>query len=685
MKHVSRRDFLRQAALLGFGLATAKGAAGLQPSQATERRDLYPQGVASGDPAPNSVILWTRRLPLANSTASRLTVELSTDPAFRKLVAGGNTQIHADADWTCRFLATGLKPNKVYWYRFVDEHGFASRVGRTITAPAAQADAPVRFTFVSCQSPNESALNAYRKMIYEDEARAPGEQLNFVLHLGDFIYEVTWYAEDNPQGNRGRPIKNLYKFPNGRKVGNFHIPVSLEDYRTLYRAYLQDPDLQDARARWPFVCVWDNHEFAWAGYQSQYIAGGGAVNEAAQNQKIFANQAWWEFIPARVQKPGDPAIDRFQAPAVTNTPIEHFDDDGLGDEPNNLIAINSLTIQRVIRFGKNVDLLLIDNWSFRSPDIESNDFNVPGFPRVYPQVPFEIIDQGRHYNGGQPPATIRFRGKDIPNPAKDAHAQTFLGKEQRAWFLKQLGASQARWKIWGHTFGTMELRSDYHHLPSEMGARWPTDAGYALMDSRFLRDKAEIFDFVKDHQITGLAIVAGDRHAFYAGLASKNLPPQPFEPLGVEFITGSVSQQTGFEVMEVTMAKDHPLRALYLLDRPDGTVIPSMNVTALHGVRSALKLKETGDMEQARAARNPEVAPHLSFLDLGGHGYGLVTATSEQLATEFVCIPRPLHRSDRADGGPLLYRVVHRTRWWKPGEQPRLEQEILEGDPRYSV
>jgi len=683
--NLSRRDFLLQAALLGFGVATTKGAGTRLPSPVIEKRDLYPQGVASGDPTTDSVILWTRRPVISESMASKLTVQISPDPDFKKIVSGGTNKISAEADWTCRFLATGLKPNQEYWYRFVDEHGFSSRVGRTITAPGADSDIPVRFTFVSCQCPNEAALNAYRRMIYEDEARPRNEQLNFVLHLGDFIYEVTWYAEDNPEGNRGRAIKNLYKFPNGRKVGNFHIPVSLEDYRTLYRAYLEDPDLQDARARWPFVCIWDNHEFAWAGYQSQYVAGGGAVNEAAQNQKVFANQAWWEFIPARVKKPGDPFIDQFQAPSVVDTPIGPFNEDGLGEERNNLIAINSLKVQRVLRWGKNVDLLLTDNWSFRSPDVESDDFNVPGYPRVYPQVPFEIIDYGRHYNEDNPPSTIRFNGQDFPNPAKDSHAQTFLGSEQRSWFLSQLGASKARWKIWGHSFGTMELRSDYHNLPGDLGAKWPKDAGYALMDSRFLRDKDLIFDFVKNQKITGLAMVAGDRHAFYAGLASKNLPPKAYEPLGVEFITGSISQQTGFEVMEVSMPKDHPMRALHLIDRPDGTLIPSMNVTALHGVQSALTLKETGDIEQARAVRNPDVAPHLSFLDLGGHGYGLVTATTEELATEFVCIPRPLKRSETPDGGPLVYRVVHRTRLWKQGESPRLEQEILEGDPRYSI
>ena len=90
-------------------------------------------------------------------------------------------------------------------------------------------------------------------------------------------------------------------------------------------------------------------------------------------------------------------------------------------------------------------------------------------------------------------------------------------------------------------------------------------------------------------------------------------------------------------------------------------------------------------MKEARAVRNPDVAPHLSFLDFGGHGYGLVTATSDQLSTEFVCIPRPLERSDQPDGGPLAYRIVHRTRLWKAGEAPKLEQEILEGNPLYSI
>lgn len=678
----TRRKFIQQSLLLGFALATTKGWANKLPSLTTERRDLFPQGVASGDPTFNSVILWTRRPPIKDSLAKKLLVEIATSPDFKKISAGGTTFINAECDWTCRFLVKDLQPNQVYFYRFVDEHGFASRVGRTMTAPTEDSETPVRFTFVSCQCPNEGAMNAYRKMIFEDEARSKDQQLNFVLHLGDFIYEVTWYAEDNPNGNRGRRIRNLYKFPQGRKVSNFYLPVTLDDYRTLYRAYLEDPDLQDARARWPFVCIWDNHEFAWAGYQSQYVAGGG-YNAPAQNQKVFANQAWWEFMPAMVQQPGNPSLEQFKAPLVVDTPMEEFNEDGLSEEPNNLKAINSLKIQRVLRWGKNVDLLLTDNWSFRSPDMSTDDFEVRDFPRVSPQIPFEIMNYGRHYNNNNPPANIRFNGKEIPNPTKEVHAQTYLGSEQRSWLLDQLGACTARWKIWGHGFGTMEVRSDYQNLPGELGSTWPKDAGYAVVDNRFLRDKDIVFDYIRDQQITGFCVVGGDRHAFLAGLVSKALPPKKYEPLGVEFITGSISQQTLFEVLEVTMKKDHPKRVLHLIDKADGTAIPSMNVTPMHGVLSTLKLKETGDMKQARALRNPDLAPHLSFLDFGGHGYGLVTATSDQLSTEFVCIPIPFERSEAPDGGPLLYRVVHRTKLWKAGEAPKLELEILQGNPQY--
>ena len=639
---------------------------------------MYPQGVASGDPTADSVILWTRRPPVEGFRAQRLTVEIATDSDFNSVVAAGKARLSADNDWTCRFLAPRLRPATEYWYRFTDEHGFGSRIGRTLTAPAPDDERPVRFAFVSCQSVTEGACNAYRRMIFEDERRPPAERLGFVLHLGDFIYEVVWYPEDKPEGRYARRLRDVYRLPHGEKIGDLHVPVSLEDYRTTYRAYLQDPDLQDARARWPFICVWDNHEFSWQGWQSQQVFDG--KTRPAQTKKIAANQAWFEYQPARVAKPGNQSDDVFAPPHVKDVAIDAFDPLGLGLEPNNLAAVGSLKIYRALRWGRHVDLILTDNHSFRAEPPDADAFTPRGFRWAAPQEAMEALDSGRAYRGGNPPATIRFDGRDIPNGRRDAPPQSFLGREQKAWFLDRLKRSSSTWKIWGHSFGTLVWRSDFQNLPRDRGPAWPGQ-GFALFSGNFFVERAEILDVVRDHGITGFAIVAGDRHSFWAGTLSKNLPPEPFEPLGVEFITGSISAPGVFEAAEYTIPPTDPLRALYLHDRIDGSVAPAMNMTALHGVRSALTLRKTGDVAQALAQSNPDVAPHLSFVDLGGHGYATVRASAAEIETEFVCIPRPIARSDRPDGGPLAYRVVHRAKKWAAGEKPRLLQEVVEGDP----
>jgi alkaline phosphatase D len=127
--------------------------------------------------------------------------------------------------------------------------------------------------------------------------------------------------------------------------------------------------------------------------------------------------------------------------------------------------------------------------------------------------------------------------------------------------------------------------------------------------------------------------------------------------------------------------RKNPLRALYIADRPDGTMEPTMNLLLHHGVRSALEYAKTGDLAMAHAVSNPELAPHLAFVDMGGHGYGVVSVDANRMATDFVCIPRPIERAATADGGPLRYRVRHEVALWAAGEAPRLRRTVLEGDP----
>jgi len=684
MADISRREFIELAASLGAVLAFRSTHAYGSQTAWTERRELYPQGVASADPHPDSVILWTRRPPSPGKAASKLTVEIAADSEFRRVVARSEAKISGETDWTCRVLAAGLKPATVYWYRFADEHGFGSRIGRTITAPSESDRRAVRFAFVSCQNVQQGACNAYRRMIWQDERKAASDQLSFVLHLGDFVYEVVWYPEDRPQGMYSRRLRDIVRYEKGEKINDFHVPTTLADYRALYRAYLLDPDLQDARARWPFICMWDNHEFSWRGWQSQQNFSG---VRPAQTRKVAANQAWFEYQPARVIKPGNPQVDRYDPPAVADKPLLDFDEHGLGREAGNLAAINSLKLFRAFRYGKNVDLILTDNRSFRSEPIGDQSTTAPFQPKQFPYAAseevIEILDAGRTYNGGRPPETIRFNGQDLPNPRKNAPAQSMLGAVQKAWFLGQLRDSKATWKVWGNSVGMLDSRLDFQNLPGEVGVQWPT-TGYALLGgddwSGYRVERAEILSLVRREGITGLATVVGDRHAFHAGLLSESLPPKRFEPVGVEFITGSVSAPGLAEGAEYNLPGDHPLRSLYLYKpSTEPAVKPAINVSIMHGVRASLALQKTGDMRQALAQRNPELAPHLAFLDSGGHGYSVVRAASDELEVEFVCIPRPLERNDSPDGGPLAYRVAHRVKRWASGEPPRLERSLVEG------
>ncbi len=690
MTQLTRREFAVAAAAMGAAVAFAHPAAASE-RRWRERRELYPEGVASGDPTSDSVIVWTRRPGEAGGAPLTLTAQIATDRSFRHVLASTATRVSAQADWTARVLVAGLKPAREYWYRFIDERGFGSRIGRTRTAPADDDPRPVRFAFVSCQNVTQGAQNAWRRMIFDDERAAPGAGLDFVLQLGDFIYEIVWYPEDRPQGMYDRRLRDLIRYPHGERIDDFHIPTSVEDYRLAYRAYLHDPDVQDARARWPFVNMWDNHEFSWKGWQSFQKFDG--LTRARPTRKVAAYQAWFEYLPARVTRPGNPSLERFEPPPVVDAPVERFDEHGLGQEPNNLAALNSMSAYRALRFGRHVELIVTDQRSYRSEDpvdrAEAQPFVSQDFPEMIPEEVVQILDAGRSYQGGQPPAAIRYGAERIANFRRAEAPQTILGAEQKSWFLHRLAAAQTTWKIWANTIATLDARADPQNLPPGTAKPWP-GGGYATLPlgdfgSAYL-ERAEIYDFVREHGITGFVTVAGDRHSFWAGLAAKALPPAPFAPVGIAFVTGSLSAPGLVEALEHSLPAPHPLRALYLLTREGSQrSAPTVNMLMRHGVRACLEYQRTRDAAAARRLSNPELAPHLSFLDFGGHGYAVVEARDAWIETQFVCIPRPLERAGRPDGGEVLYRVNHRARRWGSGEVPSLEQQVQEGNPELSL
>jgi alkaline phosphatase D len=690
MSCFNRREFLHAAAAMGATLLLPGVVAARELRTWSERRDLYPEGVASGDPDAHSVLLWTRRPYSDGRQKATLLVEVARDAQFQHRLSVSHTTVAAVNDWTCRVLAADLSPNTRYWYRFTDEEGAGSRIGQTRTAPAEDDPRPVSFAFVSCQNVNQGAQNAFRRMIWDDDRAAEADRLGFVLHLGDFIYELVWYPEDRKQGMYDRRLRDIVRYPSGERVEDFHIPTTTEDYRAVYRAYLHDPDIQAARARFPFVCMWDNHEFSWLGWQGVQVFGG--VNRPAQTRKVAANQAWFEYQPARVGRPGRPLRESFHPPVVHDVALTRFDEHGLGLDPDNLTAIHSLTGYRSHQWGQHLELFLTDQHSYRSEDLSSREeVQLPGrdFLDFYPEEAMTILDAGRTYAHGNPPASIRFGDTETPNIARAAPAQTILGAEQKAWFRERLQQCRKTWKIWGNTEGTLDFRVDPQNLPVGLTKPWP-GTGYACFGggdaSTAYLERAEIYDLVQSEKLTGFVTVAGDRHSFWAGYAAKALPPTGYDPVGLAFITGSISAPGLVEAIEHRMPKDHPLRALYLADRP-GLDKPEalINLTLRHGVRSALEYSANRKLPDALALSNRDLSPHLDFIDMGGHGYAVVRASAERIATEFVCIPRPLERSTTDDGGPLRYRVRFEAQKWGPGERPVMQHVLLEGDSALSA
>ena len=688
---LSRRQFVQTAAAIGASLAWG-GRAGASRSGWREQREVFPEGVASGDPDPSSVILWTRR-PFDDPSRQLLTVEVVEDERFRRVVAQAPAPVSPQSDWTARVLVGGLKPRHVYWYRFTDADGNGSRIGRTITAPLPDDRRPVNFAFVSCQDVNEGKLNAYRRMIFEDERTRRQDQLGFVLHLGDFIYEVIEYPEEM----KIRYDRTIYEVarlpaePASFKVGNFHMPLTVEGYRAIYKGYLHDPDLQDARARWPFVCIWDNHEFSWVGRQSM-VQAGGQPPRPGQTVKVAANQAWFEYIPARVKAPSG-SLAEFGPPAVKDVEIKEWDKNDLGIEPNNLIAIRSLIVYRALRYGRHLDLIITDQYSFKGADASDGEevgkIYDPAFAGAFSEPLMIALDAGRTANGGNPPATLSFRDATIPNPRKDSEPRTILGVDQKAWFKDQLKRSTATWKIWANSLGALDIRIDPEHFPTSMvEKKWPANTFGILRTDEWgaaYHERGEIYDLIRDAKITGFGIVSGDRHSFWAGYAAAKLPPNTYEPVGVSFVGGSLVSPGAMEGFEHGFKKDRTMRPLYVADRPDGKFAWTYNLLLKHGIRSALEYAKSFDLARAKALSNPALSPHIEFFDAGGHGYATVRLTGDEMRTEFVCIPRPITRSDRPDGGPLRYRVAHTAKLWRPGERPKLAQRVIEGDPGLSI
>ena len=248
----------------------------------------FAHGVASGDPRPSSVVIWTRVTPSSASKPGSgvgpdVTVrwQVSTNSSFTRIVRSGDIRTGSARDHTIKVDVTGLHADTTYYYRFV-YGSFRSASGRTRTAPANTASpANVRFGVVSCANYQAGWFSAYRHLGNRNDLHA-------ILHLGDYIYE--YGPGEYGYGQNDVDI---------RTHSPAHEVLTLADYRQRHAQYKLDPDLQRLHGKYPFISTWDDHEVADDAWK------GGAVNEnpgepAWATRRAAAYQAYDEWQPVRL-------------------------------------------------------------------------------------------------------------------------------------------------------------------------------------------------------------------------------------------------------------------------------------------------------------------------------------------------------------------------------------------------
>ncbi len=267
-------------------------------ARAADEVGVFAHGVASGDPLPHRVLLWTRVTPTEAATPGsgqgptvRVGWEVARDAGFSRVVRRGEVTTGPSRDHTVKVDVTGLDPATWYHYRFRlggNVSGPVSRTGRTRTAPARRAMPDhLRFGVVSCANLQAGWFSAYRHL-------AARNDLHAILHLGDYLYE---YAPG--QYGHGQDNEDIRSHVPAREM------VALGDYRQRHAQYKADPDLQDLHAKYPFVVTWDDHEVTNDQWQD------GAENHQPDTEGDYrrrrarAHRAYDEWMPVRMSGTAD--------------------------------------------------------------------------------------------------------------------------------------------------------------------------------------------------------------------------------------------------------------------------------------------------------------------------------------------------------------------------------------------
>lgn len=575
--HVSRLDFLRYSLATSVAVWAGSQVSGMDEAEAQQlfgstavNPGLFPQSVAAGDPKPNGIVLWTRANAKASGTL-RVGYRVALDDgrsdadAFASPVLTGVAETSAARDYTVKvqLQRAELKPFKKYRYRFY-YNGSVSRTGRFKTLPAPNANVSrVRFGYISCQDYTNGYYNALGYLANED--------VDFVVHLGDYIYETV--SRDDFQGG-GPEDRQLEGALNSGTPGEAD---NLADYRFLYKKYKTDRNLQRVHENFAMITIWDDHEFANDGYQTFAPDSADDPRDPDPRRREAANQAWAEYIPAGI----------FYNPS--KSPLEE------------------IVIYRSFAFGNLMELVMTDERLYR----DGPPCGFDTFQRVFTPGCGAEEAPGRTMLG-------------------QSQKQFFLQKmtlSPRTWKIWGNETMFMQFKVANTYLGavTDNPSTVFPTIPQAPGG--PEDGVYVNLDQwdGYQAERNEITQRILNANngrgVENFVIITGDIHSYAAGYVRENYddptPPVPGveNPLnrlaGTCFVCGSI---TSSNLVELALGAGR------------GGVPEFPPVAGLdpgEPSQDALNALETALQEQSN--------PHFEFFNSDTHGYNIMEVTPEKL------------------------------------------------------
>lgn len=491
----------------------------------------FPQGVASGDPRESSIVFWTR-CPSTNGAPVPVRLEVSSSDSFAALAASVELTATATYDYTVRAKVTNLSPGTQYYYRFVAGRA-SSPVGAARTAPApASAPQQLRFAWLSCQDWSTNHWGAFSLLAQE--------QLDFIVHVGDYIYESVELAfvAGRAEAAHGRIV-----LPNGETHGGLSPGIhatTLDDYRTLYRTYRGDGRLQEVHRKFPVIAVWDDHEFSDDSWQDHETYNNSNLRDTGRRRA--ANQAWAEYMPVDW---GDVSFD-LSNPSFAN-----------------------IRIFRDFRFGSLMHLVMTDERLHRDDHVVSEMAiaTLQGHDREHGDdrvgarflVPRSVLEDFERY------ADLTL-----------GRAPSILGEAQADWWKATMKGATARWKVWGNEVTLNRMWLDLRSLAPE-----PFNRQYVLNADTwdgYASHRGDLMGFLKAEGIRDVVAITGDLHAFQCGVVRDHPDPAIGTPVAVDFVSAGVSspsfydyvkQGTGNTALAALAAQPSQFDALMREQNPD--------------------------------------------------------------------------------------------------------------------